>query len=74
MPVPYAARLEFHGSRRITRWRPLARWPLATPQLMIASALRSLRQVLVLISLLTLLFTERIPPAAVRHDRHDVPA
>jgi hypothetical protein len=53
---------------------PLARWLLATPQLMIASALRSLRQVLVLISLLTLLFTERIPPAAVRHDRHDVPA
>ncbi len=61
--VPYAARLEFHGGNHIARWRPLAQWLLAIPQLMIASALRSVRQILILISLFTVLFTERIPRA-----------
>jgi hypothetical protein len=37
------------------------RWLLAVPQLMIAYALRSVRQVLTLISFFTVLFTERIP-------------
>jgi len=60
-PIPYAARLEFHGGHHIARWRPLAQWLLAIPQLAIASALRSLRGVLILISLFTVLFTERIP-------------
>lgn len=59
--VPYPARLEFHGDRHIARWRPLVQWLLAIPQLAIASALRSLREVLLLISLFTVLFTERIP-------------
>ena len=36
-------------------------WLLAIPHLMIAWALRSLRQVLTLISLFTVLFTKRIP-------------
>ena len=60
-PMPYPARVEFHGDRHITRWRPLVQWLLAIPQLMVASALRTLRQVLTLISLFTVLFTERIP-------------
>jgi hypothetical protein len=60
-PVPYAARLEFRAGTHIARWRPLAQWLLAIPQLLIASALRSLRQVLILVSLFTVLFTERIP-------------
>ncbi len=59
--VPYPAQVEFHGERHITRWRPLVQWLLAIPQLAIASALRSLREVLTLISLFTVLFTERIP-------------
>jgi len=59
--APYPAEIEFHGDRHITRWRPLVQWLLAVPQLMIASALRSLRQVLILISLFTVLFTEQIP-------------
>jgi hypothetical protein len=63
MSVPYAAQVEFHGDLHITRWRPLVQWLLAIPQLMIASALRSLREVLILISLFTVLFTERIPRA-----------
>jgi len=61
LSVPYPAQLEFHGDRHIIRWRPLVQWLLAIPQLMIAGALRSLRQVLILISLFTVLFTERIP-------------
>lgn len=58
---PYPLQLEFHAEPRITRWHPLVQWLLAVPHLMIASALRSLRQVLTLISLFTVLFTEQIP-------------
>jgi hypothetical protein len=63
MPLPFPAQVDFHGDRNITRWRPLVQWLLAIPQLLVASALRSLRQVLILISLFTVLFTERIPRA-----------
>jgi hypothetical protein len=63
MFVPYPAQVEFHGDRHITRWKPLVQWLLAIPQVMVASALRSLREVLILISLFTVLFTERIPRA-----------
>ncbi|HVA72971.1 MAG TPA: DUF4389 domain-containing protein [Acidimicrobiales bacterium] len=59
--APYPAQLEFHGDRHVTWWKPLVQWLLAVPQLMIASALRSLREILILISLFTVLFTERIP-------------
>jgi hypothetical protein len=59
--VPYPAEVDFHGDRRITRWRPLVQWLLAIPHLAIASALRTLRQILTLISLFTVLFTEQIP-------------
>src|SRR3954453_19419125 len=57
----YPARLEFDCDRPIRRWRPLVQWLLAIPHLLIASALRSLREILTLISLFTVLFTERIP-------------
>jgi uncharacterized protein DUF4389 len=50
-----------HASRHITRWRPLVQWLLAVPHLMIAYALRFVRQVLTLISFFTVLFTEQIP-------------
>ena len=59
--IPYPAQLEFHADRHITRWRPLIQWLLAVPQLMVAQALSSLRSVLTLISLFTVLFTEKIP-------------
>ena len=61
MSAPYPLQLEFHADRRITRWRPFVQWLLAIPHLMIAWALRSLRQVLTLISFFTVLFTKRIP-------------
>ena len=41
--------------------RPLVQWLLAIPHLMIAYALRFLRQILTLISFFTVLFTEQIP-------------
>jgi len=61
MPAPFPAQIEFHGDNRIVWWRPLLQWLLAIPHLMVANALRSLRQVLILFSLFTVLFTERIP-------------
>ncbi len=59
--APCPLQLEFHAERRISRWRPFVQWLLAIPHLMIAWALRSLRQVLTLISFFTVLFTKRIP-------------
>jgi hypothetical protein len=53
--------LELHADLHITRWRPLVQWLLAIPHLLIAWALRSLRQVLTLISLFMVLFTTQIP-------------
>jgi bacteriorhodopsin len=61
MAVPYPLQLEVQADRRITRWRPLVQWLLVIPHLLIANALRSLRQVLTLISFFTVVFTERIP-------------
>lgn len=60
-PMTYPARLEFEARYRIARWRPLVQWLLAIPHLMIAGALSSLRNVLTLISLFTVLFTGGIP-------------
>ena len=57
----FPLQLELHADRHITRWRPLVQWLLATPHLLIAWALRSLRQVLTLISLFTVPFTTQIP-------------
>jgi hypothetical protein len=59
--IPYPAQLDFEADRHISRWRPLVQWLLAVPHLMIAQALSSLRQVLSLISLFTVLFTKQIP-------------
>jgi hypothetical protein len=61
MSTPYPLELEFHAASQITRWRPLVQWLLAIPHLMIAWALRSLRQVLTLISFVAVLLTEQIP-------------
>ncbi|HEV2071739.1 MAG TPA: DUF4389 domain-containing protein [Acidimicrobiales bacterium] len=59
--LPYPAQLEFDASRHITRWRPLVQWLLVIPQLMVVEVLNSLRQLLTLISLFTVLFTREIP-------------
>ncbi len=59
--IPYPVQLDFHADRHITRWRPLVQWFLAIPHLAIANVLRTLRQLLTLVSLFTVLFTKRIP-------------
>jgi hypothetical protein len=58
---PYPAQLEFDADRHITRCRPVVQWLLAIHHLLVAEALSSLRCVLTLISLVTVLFTEQIP-------------
>jgi len=59
--APYPAQLGFEGGLQIARWRPLVQWLLAIPQLLIAGALGQLRNVLILISFFTVLFTKQIP-------------
>ena len=66
MPVPYPLQLELHADLHITRWRPLVQWLLAIPHLMIGYALRTVRQVLTLVSFFTVLFTEQIPRPALQ--------
>jgi hypothetical protein len=61
LAVPYPTQLEFHGSQQIARWRPLVHWLLVIPQLLIANALSTLRAVLTLVALFTVLFTRHIP-------------
>jgi hypothetical protein len=61
LATPYPTQLGFEGSPRIAHWRPLVHWLLAIPQLLIANALSTLRGVLTLIALFTVLFTRRIP-------------
>jgi uncharacterized protein DUF4389 len=57
----YPARLDLEADLRIARWRPLVHWFLAIPQLLISGVLRYLRNILLLISFFTVLFTTRIP-------------
>lgn len=61
LATPYPTQLDFHGAQRIARWRPLVHWLLAIPQLLIANALSTLRGVLTLVALFTVLFTRTIP-------------
>ena len=61
MPATYPLQLELRADRHIARWRPLVQWLLAIPHLMIAYALRFVRQALTLISFFTVLFAEQIP-------------
>src|SRR4051794_17504691 len=59
--TPYPAQLTFDADRNIARWRPLIQWLLAIPHLMVARVLNTLRTVLTVISLFTVLFTRKIP-------------
>lgn len=57
----HAATITIDADPHIARWRPLVQWFLAVPHLVVANALRSLRGILTLVSLVTVLFTEQIP-------------
>jgi len=58
----YPVQLDLTSDTRIARWRPLVQWLLAIPHIAVSSVLTSLRQLLTLISFVTVLFTKRIPP------------
>jgi roadblock/LC7 domain-containing protein len=57
----YAATVELDADARIARWRPFVQWILAIPHLAVIHVLASLRSVLTLISLVSVVFTKRIP-------------
>jgi hypothetical protein len=59
--TPYPAQLSLRADSEMTRWRPLVQWFLAIPQLMVAQVLNTLRNVLTLISLFSVVFTKKIP-------------
>lgn len=61
MSTSYPVQLTLDSDRQMARWRPLVQWVLAIPHLVIVSVLTSLRHVLTAISLVTVLFTKRIP-------------
>src|SRR6266702_2914209 len=61
VPRPYPATLTFDSPERIANWRPLVNWLLAIPHLLIVNALRSVSELLGVISWFIILFTGRLP-------------
>jgi len=61
VPRPYPATLTFDSPERIANWRPLVNWLLAIPQLLIVNALRSVSELLAVISWFIILFTGGLP-------------
>lgn len=57
----YPLRLDLQAPLEVENWRPLVHWLLVIPQLLIVSALRAVRGVLLLIAFFAVLFTERFP-------------
>ena len=57
----YAATVELETEAHIARWRPLVQWLLVISHLAITHVLNTLRCILTLVSLVTVLFTRRIP-------------
>jgi len=57
----YPVQVDLTADTRVARWRPLVQWLLAIPHLAVTSVLTSLRHVLTAVSLVTVLFTKRIP-------------
>ena len=61
MATTYPVQLDLAAGTQIARWRPAVQWLLAVPHLAIVNVLSSLRRLLTLVSLVTVLFTKRIP-------------
>jgi hypothetical protein len=61
VPRPYPATLTFDPPAQVAHWRPLVNWLLAIPHLLIVNALRSVSQLLAVISWFIILFTGRLP-------------
>ena len=59
----YPATFAFDPPERVANWRPLVNWILAIPHFVILSALRTLSQVVGIISWFIVLFTGSMPEA-----------
>ena len=57
----YPATVELDTDSHIARWRPLVQWMLAIPHLVVIDVLNTLRCVLTVVSLVSVVFTKRIP-------------
>ena len=60
-PGPYPATLTFEPPERIANWRPVVQWLLAIPHFMVLYALRTVVEVLAVISWFIVVFTGRLP-------------
>jgi hypothetical protein len=58
----FPARIDFDRDLAVERWRPIANWLLAIPQLFIAYLLIVVERVAGFICLFTILFTKKVPP------------
>ena len=66
VPGPYPAQLVFAPPERIANWRPLVQWLLAVPHFMVLYALRSVVEILAVISWFIIVFTGGLPDGIVR--------
>lgn len=60
------ADLQLDAPRETQNWRPLVNWLLALPHLVIANALRSVANVLSIVSWFSIVFTGRMPDGIAR--------
>jgi hypothetical protein len=60
-PGPYPAMLTFDPPERIAHWRPVVQWFLAIPHFMVLYALRTVVEVLAVISWFIVVFTGTLP-------------
>jgi len=61
MSATYPINVDLSADTQLARWRPLVQWLLAIPHLAVSSVLTTLRHLLTAVSLVTVLFTKRIP-------------
>ena len=66
VPGPYPAQLVFAPPDRIANWRPLVQWLLAIPHFMVLYALRSVVEILAVISWFIIVFTGGLPDGIAR--------
>jgi hypothetical protein len=66
VPEPYPAQLVFAPPDRIANWRPLVQWLLAIPHFMVLYALRSVVEILAIISWFIIVFTGGLPDGIAR--------
>lgn len=59
----YPVDFTFDAPEKVANWRPLVQWILAIPHLVMLSALRTISQILSLVSWFVIVFTGELPDA-----------